>query len=528
MYSLDEQRQIISACSKDPFFFGKYIAPQYFYRGFAPFHRHMIDEVNHRPANCNMVVLEVPRGFGKSLIISTLNPLYQCVFKGVKYVIVASFSSGRANQIIGDYKQFVGGENFRGIFPNTEIIKDREDLIEVKNVELGFHFQIMARGRDSQVAGMRFEQARPQIFIGDDLENPEESYNQDIVDKNVSFVDGVVQYGLDPEIGYSILIGTPFAFDCITGRIGRRESGVRKIMYPGMVDDSMIKGMSKKLGIPNGNSIWEDRFPTEELKKKRDEAIANHTLDHFLRNIMLDPRPGDAVHIPTEKMHRLPAEALDELKKRKLNVYILADYAYSRQIWADESAIVVVGIDDESNHYILWSDKGKWQDIGTTERIVEKVLEYRNQVKMVGVETRGMGFVERQIMEAKRANNLTFSLVELKPENKSKAERIKATISLFEDGRVFIVGKQGKIEHEMERFRGEEMKHGDDLMDAWAYIKKVGARPQTEKTKEEKEREQNHLMFEEWARKQPSYIREMEQRRGNRRVYHAGMRPNYF
>lgn len=528
MYSLDEQRLIISACDKDPFYFGKVIAPQYFHKGFAPFHRHMINEVNHRPAGCKMVVLEVPRGRGKSAIISTLNPLHQCVFKKVKYVIVASFSSGRANQIIGDYKQFINGTNFRGIFPGTEIIKDREDLIEVKNIELGFHFQIMARGRDSQVAGMRFEEARPQIFIGDDLENPEESYNQDIVDKNVSFVDGVVQYGLDPNIGYSILIGTPFAFDCITGRISRRPVGVRTIRYPGLVDDNMIPGMSKKLGIPNGHSIWEDLYPTEKVLKERDDAVANHTLDHFLRNVMLDPRPGDAVHIPTEKMHRIPVDALVELKRRKLNVYILADYAYSKHIWADESAIVVIGVDDESNYYILWSDKGKWGDIGTTTKIIEKVLEYKTQVKAVGVETRGMGWIEREVMDAKRENNLSFSLIELKPDNKSKAERIKATISLFDDGRVFIVGTQSKLENEMGRFRGEEMKRGDDLLDAWAYIKKVAQSPVTEKTKEEKEKIKNHLIFEEWARRQPSYIREHAQRQANRRVYHAGMRPSDF
>jgi hypothetical protein len=375
---------------------------------------------------------------------------------------------------------------------------------------------------------MRFEEARPQIFIGDDLENPEESYNQDIVDKNVSFVDGVVQYGLDPEIGYSILIGTPFAFDCITGRIGRRQSGVRKIMYPGMVDDNMIPGMSKKLGIPNGNSIWEDRFSTEELQKKRDDAVVNHTLDHFLRNIMLDPRPGDAVHIPVEKMHRIPIEALDELKRRKLNVYILCDYAYSKQIWADESAIVVVGVDDESNYYILWSDKGKWGDIGTTSKIIGKVLEYKAQIKAVGVETRGMGWIEREVQSAKRANNLTFSLIELKPENKSKAERIKATISLFEDGRVFIVGTQSKLEQEMARFRGEEMRHGDDLVDAWAYIKKVAQCPVTEKTQEEKDKMERHLVFEKWAQSQPAYIREHAKREANRRVYHAGMRPSDF
>jgi hypothetical protein len=528
MYSLEEQRQIISACSKDEFFFGKIVAPRYFNQGFATFHRHMINEVNNRPSNCNLVVLEVPRGFAKSAIISTLNPLHKCVFKKVKYVIVASYSSGRANKIIGDYKQFVNGEQFRGIFPGTEIIKDREDLIEVKNVDLGFHFQIMARGRDSQVAGMRFEEARPQIFIGDDLEDPDESFNPDVVDKNVAFVDGVVQYGLDPDIGYSVLIGTPFAFDCITGRIGRRKAGVRKIIYPGLVDDNMIPGMSKKLGIPNGHSIWEERFSTECLLQKKNDAILNHNLDHFMRNVMLDPRPGDSIRIPTEKIHHIPVEALDELKRRKLNVYILADYAYSRQIWADESAIVVVGIDDESNHYILWSDKGKWGDVQTTSRIVDKVIEYKSQIRMVGVETRGLGWVERSIMDAKREHNLTFSLTELKPENKSKAERIKATIPLFQDGRVFMIGNQDKLEHELEAFRGEEMRRGDDLMDAWAYIKKVGQRPNTEKTQEEKDKAERHRVFEEWALKQPAYIREYAQRQVNRRVYHAGMRPSDF
>ncbi len=531
-----EREQVIFACSQDPFFFGKIVAPQYFFKDFAPFHRCMLDEINNRPKHCSMIVLEVPRGFGKSIVVSTLNPLHGCIFNKIKYVVVASYSCDRANLIIGDFKNIIKGATFRKWFPGTELVKDREDLIEVKNIDLGFNFQIMARGRNSQVAGMRFEEARPQIFIGDDLESPDESYNQKIVDDNVKFVNEVVQYGLDNTIGYSILIGTPFSFDCTTQRFTRNyPKGVRTVMYPGLVSDVAQLGnrrgmtaeeMSKKLGVPIGHSIWEDKFPTEELLRKRDDAVANGDIEYFMRQIMLDPRSEGSVRIPIEKMHRIPKERIEEIKNIKMNVYILADYAYSRQIWADESAYMVVGIDDDSNHYILASDSGKWGDIGTTDKIIDKVLEYKKNLRTLGIESRGMGFIERRINELKRNYNLSFGLEELKPKNRSKPERIKGTISLFDNGQVYIIEGQRKLEEQMARFRGEEMKHGDDLIDAWGYIREdFIQKPITQKTKDEIERERNHIEFERMAAQWPDAVKRSE----NRRVCHANtMRDNWF
>lgn len=473
-----------------------------------------------------------------TLIISTLNPLHRAIFSNqgkqkVKFIVIASFSCDRANLIIGDFKNIISGENFQGIFPGTEFLTKREDFIEVENKDLGFKFAIMARGRNSQVAGMRYEETRPQIFIGDDLESPDESYNQLIVDGNERFVNEVVQYGLDSDVGYSILIGTPFAFDCTTQRFSRYPRGVRTIRYPGLVSDTIgmtADEMSRRLGVPVGGSIWEDKFPTVDVEKQRDDAVANGTIEHFMRQIMLDPKSEGAIRIPLEKMHRIPKEKLPELKKQPMNVYILADYAYSRQIWADESAYVVVGIDEESNYYILDSDCGKWGDGGTTDKIIDKVIEYKAQLRQVGVETKGMAYIERRIMEIKREKNLSFGLVELKTNNRPKPMRIKSTISLFDDGRVFIVDGQRKFESQASRFRGEEMKHGDDIIDAWAHVTDDGfiSKPQTQKTKEEELKEKTHVFFEKWAKNQPAWIKENEKKQVNRRVYHAGMRPNYF
>lgn len=540
MNTIADREHYIMACAKDPLYFGKVIAPQYFFKGFAPFHRCMLDEVNNRPPNCNMVVLEVPRGFAKSMLVSTLNPLHRCIFHKIKFVVIASYSGDRANLIIADYKNIIKNRNFQQLFPGTVLVKDREDLVEVENKELGFHFWIMGRGRTSQVAGMRVEEARPQIFIGDDLEDPEESYNQAIVDKNEAFVNGVVQYGLDNEIGYSILVGTPFAFDCTTQRFTRNyKQGVRTIMYPGLVSDICQSGnrkavtaeeMSKKLGVPIGHSIWEDKFSTEYLLKKQSDAIENGTIEHFMRNIMLDPKSEGSLRLPLEKAHRIPKDKLDEVKKIKMNVYILADYAYSKQIWADESAYVVVGIDDDANHYLLASDSGKWGDIGTTDKIIEKVIEYKDNLRAVGVESKGIGFIERRLNELKREHNLKFAFEELKSKNVSKPMRIKSTISLFENGQVYIVDGQRKFEAQASRWRGEAMTHGDDIIDAWGYITTDGliVKPITQKTKEELDRERNHIEFEKWAKQWPDYQKKKAEGMA-RRVVHAGaMRHSYF
>ncbi len=534
--SLLEQQQIIAKCSQDPFYFGKVVAPQYFPNKFASFHKCMLDDINNLPKYTKMVVLEVPRGYAKTLLVSTLNPLHRVIFnkgaeKKIKYIVIASFSQPKAEQIIDDYKKIIEGKNFQGIFPGTEFKKRRDDLIEVENKNMGFCFQIMGRGRESQVAGLRFEEARPQIFIGDDLENPDESYNQIIVDKNERFVNEVVQFGLDSDMGFSILIGTPFAFDCTTQRFSRYPKGVKTIRYPGLVNDNMVPGMSAKLGIPNGMSIWEDKFPTVGVRRQQDDAIANGTIEHFMRQIMLDPRSEGSVRIPMEKIKYIDEEHLEELKKMKLNVYILADYAYSNNIWSDESAYVVIGIDDEFNHYLMDSDAGKWGDKGTTDRIMEKVMEYKSQLKMVGVETKGMGWIEDRVNKLKHEKGLSFYLQELKTKNVSKPERIKATISLFEDGLIIMVKGQKKFEGQMSRFRGEKMNHGDDIIDAFAHIRDEGVahKPVTEKTEEEKLQEKTHKFFEQWAKSYPDYLKDKDKNLSSRRVVHAAaMRHSYF
>ena len=493
-YSPATIRSILEMCADDPLYFGKVVAPNFYSCEFATFHRHMIRKVNNPPKDKSIIVIEVPRGNAKTKIVSVLNPLHRCMFSSekrdrLKYVVIASCSAYKATEIIADYKKIINSDNFQGIFPGTTFPKDREDLIEVVNEDLGIHFKILARGRDSQFAGLSFGEFRPQLFIADDLEDPKEVYNQKTVDLNENLINEAVMYSLAPG-GYAVLIGTPFATDCFTERFMKYPRGVEVIKYPQLVE---TEEMAAELGVEIGRSIWEDLWPTVEVERQRDEAIANGTFEAWMRQRQLNPISDAQVRFDMDKIGRIKEEnRFTELKDKKLNIYILSDYAYSKKLYADESAIIVFGVDDMANYYILFSEKGKWGDIGTTEKIVNLVRVYQKDLKCVGVESTSFGYIEKDMLKVKRELNIAFSVIQLEPKGRPKQLRIKSMISVVEDGRIIFVGNHKKLESELISFRGEAKDHGDDLSDTFGYILDVAAKPATQKTRDEKEKEDRH------------------------------------
>ncbi len=504
-------------CKDDMLFAGNVWRPQYFQNRRAGFHYDIHRRIRNRPKDVDTIVIECVRGGAKTLLFSSLMSTHESVYYDVHFTVIASNADDMAQRIVGDSKNFIRSEKFGIMFPQAKIVTDKRMLIEVVDEdENGFgEFQILSRGRESQATGLRFKEHRIDRFIGDDLEHPEEAYSQKIVDDHERYINEVIRPALTPRKGLIILISTPFAHDCTTRRFSRKK-GVMTLRYPILVDNQIggifmgdgnveVKTntlMSDMLNIPEGQSIWEDRFPTAWVEGEREKAHINGVSDFgsWLRQYMLDPRPPGAIQFDMDAIQYISPNDI----KKKLNVFILCDYAYSKQAWADDSAIVVVGVDDDNNYYVLYADKDKWGDVVTTEKLFEVAMRFKDNLRLVGVETRSFGFVQKRMTEAKRQKDITFGLVELKPAGRVKSERIKAMTHVVEDGRLFMVRGLYKLEAEMRSFRGEEMKRGDDLMDALAYIRDVAYTPQTQKTKEEMEKDDNHRA---WA----AVLRDAEQ-----------------
>jgi hypothetical protein len=526
-------------CKDDVLFAGKVWCPHYFHNQRARFQYDIINRIKNRPKGVDTIVIECMRGAAKTLLVSSLQSVHESIYNNVHFTVIASNADDMAQRIVGDARNFISSEKFGMMFPNAKIVKNKAMLIEVVDEnDNGFgEFQIMSRGRGSQTTGLRYKHNRIDRFIGDDLEHPEEAYSQDIVDAHERYVNEVIRPALTPQTGLIILIGTPFAHDCTTRRFSRKK-GVMTLRYPILVDNqiggifmgdgnSEVKTdvlMSDMLNLEEGKSIWEDRFPTVWVEEEREKAHINGVSDFgsWLRQFALDPRPPGTIQFDMDAIHYISPNDI----KKKLNVFILCDYAYSKQIWADDSAIVAVGVDDEKNFYVLYADKDKWGDLDTTKKLFDVAMRFKENLRLVGVESRSMGFINERMIKAKRENNITFGVTELKPAGRSKSERIKAVTHIVEDGRMYMVRGLHKLETEMRHFRGEEMKRGDDLMDALAYVLDVAYTPQTQQTAEEILKEKNHVAWQAVI----SDAEELEKKRNQStwRVYDSHAIDNYF
>lgn len=445
--------------ASDPLYFGRVVAPRYFNMKPASFHRRMIQEIMALPKNIQIVCVEVPRGFAKTLLASTIYPIWGALFKRWGYVLIGSYSDIKAKQILESMKDIIEGDTFGDFYGDLRGAKWSEHAMTLESEKFGVDCQIMSRGRGSQIAGLRYKEHRPILFIGDDLENPEEVYNQDIVDRNERWLLEVVQPGLAPG-GKMILIGTPFAYDSTLSRFTNPlKKGVRLIRFPALVDDEET---GKKLGVAMDHSIWEERFPTEELRRKREEHQANGTLDIFDRQFQLNPYPPGSVSFKEPTYYEQ-----DDIKDKLLFTYMTVDLSYKKKKQSDRTGIVVCSWDVYDDCYIREAVDGKWGDMDSLKKVVEMAKRYPD-LRKIGIESYAFGLVESEMKKLLREAGITVTVEELKPASRNKEDRIRTMVKYSEQGKWFVKQDQQRLINQSKRFHGHEMKE-DGLLDAWSY-----------------------------------------------------------
>lgn len=469
MNDIDLSHAISSLTATDPLFFGRTVAPQYLNMNPPTLHRIMMKEILSAFANKNIdiIVIEVPRGFAKTMIASTIFSLWGAIIKKWGYVLIGSCSDDMAIKILEAMKDIIEGEPFIEFYGDMRGPKWSEHKITLQSKKFGVDCQIMSRGRGSQIAGLRYKQWRPMLFVGDDLEDPEEVYNQDIVDRNERWLLEVVQPGLAPG-GKMILIGTPFAYDSTLSRFTNPiKKGVKLIRFPALVDDEEI---GKRLNVEMDHSIWEERFPTEKLHRDREKHQANGTLDIFDRQFQLNPYPPGSVSFKDPQYYEL-----DDIKDKLMYTYMTVDLSYKKGKQNDRTGIVVCSWDAYDDCYTKEALDGKWGDLDSLKKVIE-VAQRHPDLKKIGIESYAFGFAEKEMHNLLREAGLTVPVVELKPASRVKEDRIRQMVKYSEQGKWFV--KQGceRLVNQAKRFHGQQMKE-DGLLDAWSYQLDIRAKP---------------------------------------------------
>lgn len=305
------------------------------------------------------VAIAAPRGHAKSTAVS-LSYLLGCVlFREHDFVVLISDTETQAIQFLNDIKvELVENENIRTLFDVKEFVKDNEkDLICTIGPD-NYQFRIIVKSSGTPLRGLKWRNKRPNLIIGDDLENDEIVMNQERREKFRNWVFAAVLPCLS-DYGKIRIVGTILHFDSFLYRLMPQVSGegsehTRRV---GLMYTSTIKPAGWRSVLFRAHTemddfseiLWPEKFSKERLQYIRSlytsqgypEGYSQEYLNYPLDNSTAFFRRLDLVPMTDE-----------DYKKPKV-YYASADLAISLKQKADYSVFLVGGVDEDGVLHIV-------------------------------------------------------------------------------------------------------------------------------------------------------------------------------
>jgi len=171
-----------------------------------------------------------------------------------------------------------------------------------------------------------------------------------------------------------------------------------------------------------------------------------------------------------------------EFKGRPLNVYASIDFAFSLNKKADYTAIVVIGIDEDSNIYILDIDRFKGDRINTYFQHIKELHSKWNFKKLRAETAVAQMVIVRDLKDLIKKEGLRLSVDEFRPSRRegTKEERIAAALEHRYDNQMMWHFKGGYNEVLEEELIQARPAH-DDVKDALASVVEIATKPMKSK-----------------------------------------------
>ncbi|GEM_PF-5690964 len=267
----------------------------------------------------NLLAICIFRGGGKSVIAILCDCLRRICHGLDPYIIIGGDTLDQAASQLEDIKDELSSNEKikadfgslkpdKGMWRQAELVQRddgrivwREGRIITTN-----RIRVDAIGKGGKMRGRRFGVKRPTHIILDDLDNDENVNTKEQRDKGWNWVISAVEPARDPQVGRVVVIGTTIHFDCVIAR------AVRKTDEDGNRFFTSIKFAALRRNADGEfESVWQSRFSTETLLKKRAFLGASK----FGAEYMNDPRDPETQIFQPNKFVYYPEL---ELSNRRL------------------------------------------------------------------------------------------------------------------------------------------------------------------------------------------------------------------
>lgn len=332
------------------------------------------------------IVIESFRGSAKSTIMEWL-----CIYTaalgflpGFGKVNFIAFIGDSAENGVKNFFRNVGSKIDNSTFLQqfVTIVRKTDSELELVNadkVKLNFK----GYGANTNIRGVRYENARPDIVILDDI-TTNDAMTSEAIQKtlNDNFYKSILP-APHPTRYKIFVIGTPISERDILHQLTNNPQWVVH-KFPICEKFPCTKEEFK--------GYWEDRFPYEAVMDKYETFKGSGHTQAFYQELMLELTDLTTLLVEEEDIQWFDYQTFYK-KKDLYNMYIVTDFATSTKKKADYSTIGVVAI-SSNNDWLLVDGQCKRQDL---QESLEDLFQFVRKWKplAVGIETSGQqgGFV---------------------------------------------------------------------------------------------------------------------------------------
>lgn len=425
--------------------------------------------------NNKYVALAAPRGHAKSTAITLGYGLSTLLFRERKFMILVSDTESQASLFLGTFKQelqenealielFGLKKNEKGL---VQFQKDTETDIIVE-FDDGHRFRIIAKGAEQKLRGLIWNGSRPDIVLGDDMENDELVMNKERRAKMKRWFYGALMPVLSQN-GIMRLVGTILHMDALLESFMPNPNDKMTVM-DGLKMYSKRRTLWKSIKWKAHNEdfseiLWEQRFDAQRFIDLKNDFTVQGMPDVYSQEYLNVPIDESSTYF--KRADFLPLR--EEDKKTNLLYYVTADLAISEKERADFSVFVIAGVDEDKRLHI----KNVIRERMDGREIVDTIIAIQKLYEPVAIGIEDMQ-VSKSIgpflREAMISSNVYPSILPLKHGGKDKLTRSRSIQARMRaKGVKFDKEADWYQAFEDECMRFPRDKH-DDQVDAFSYL----------------------------------------------------------
>lgn len=295
------------------------------------------------------IAIAAPRGHAKSTAVTLAYALVMLLFRQRDFVIIVSDTWGQSVEFLRDLKaELFENDGIIKDFETKRALKDSEDDV-IFQMRDGYKFRVVARGSEQKVRGLKWNNKRPNLVIGDDLEGDEQVESKMRRDKFFKWLmKALLPCGSDDCLFR--IVGTVLHFDSALERIMKDSTWTtrRYTAHKSFNDFSEI--------------LWPEKFSEQRLRDIREKYTVQGEADGYSCEYLNNPIAEGDAYFRREDMIEMTNETREAIRSGKLALVYYAgwDHAVSKEQRSDYTVGSVWGVGSDHRKYKVDCRRGRW------------------------------------------------------------------------------------------------------------------------------------------------------------------------